>query len=90
VMGSPEIYELVTEAVLHEALRVHVARESLFPDYADNLEPIKRAIVLCARGRGDAYVVFGHRDNRRADVLVAAVGLEPFVYARMAGQAYLN
>jgi hypothetical protein len=84
MMGSPEIYEMAVEAVLREQLRLQVAN-SLYPEYLRNLEPLREAVVLCACGQFDAYVV-ARGYSTRADVLVAALDLEHFVCMRMAAR----
>lgn len=79
---TDRVLERVTEGVLHECLRVHVAERSLYPEYVRNLSAVKRAIVLCACGCWETHVTArGYRT--KAGVLVAALDLECFVEERV-------
>ena len=78
---TDRVLERVTEAVLHEVLRMYVG-DGLYPEYVRNLSAVKKAIILCACGQPDAEIVaLGYRTQ--AGVLVTALDLEPFVLARL-------
>ncbi len=71
----------MTEGLLHEQLRVHVSN-SPYPEYLKNLTAVKKAIVLCACGQQESYVV-ARGYTTKAGILMAALELESFVWARI-------
>ena len=78
--------ERVAAAVEDAALRQHI-EQSLYPEYVECLDVVKRAIVLCAGCRFQARVPVAGEEVEAA-VLVAVLDLEAFVIAR--ARARLN
>jgi hypothetical protein len=73
----------MADRVLRERLRRRV-EESLYPEFADHLEAVERAIVLLVCGMGDRDVTEFNGSHLGAAALVAVLGLEDLADARCA------
>lgn len=76
-----EIADLVRDAGEARALREHLAW-TLYPEYAEHVEDVQRAIVLCCCGLFKMLVLVGGEQHEAA-MIVAALDLEPFVERRL-------
>jgi N-acyl-D-aspartate/D-glutamate deacylase len=79
------IVDLVRDAGEAQALREHLAW-SPYPEYAEHVEDVQRAIVLCCCGLWDLRVTVNGEEHKAAP-LVAVLDLESFVYRRMSAWA---
>jgi hypothetical protein len=84
-MTELELVDLVRDGGEGEALREHLSL-SLYPELADHVEDVQKAIVLCTCGLWDVPIEVAGREAP-ARVHVAALDLEPYVFARLAARA---
>lgn len=78
--GDPATERLVA-ALEDEALRVHI-EQGLYPEYAQYLDVVKRAIFLCSSGLFRRRIPVAG-DEIDAALLIAILDLESFVIARL-------
>ncbi len=72
--------------LLENELREHLS-SSLYPETADDLDAVERAIMLCVCGRGNVPLTVAGRTSA-AGMVVAVLDLEGFVERRIT--AWMN
>ncbi len=80
-----EIVDLVRDGGEAARLREHLA-SSLYPEAADDVEAVQRAIVLCACGLWETPIEIAGRESA-AGLHVVALDLEGFVERRLLARA---
>jgi hypothetical protein len=68
------------------ALREHL-EYALYPELAEDIEAVQRAITATAAGRFDERITFASGRVEEAVMVCAVLDLEPFVEARTARQS---